>query len=176
MQDFPGALPIQGSTPGWGAKIPHAVQWGQTKKKGNRWHISFCHLTFLTSAYHEHISTCIYMCSVVLSCSVMSNSLQPYGQWPTRLLCPWEFSRQEYWSGLPCPPPGDLPKSRIEPRSPTLQAGSLPSEPPGKPVYIHPYVTVSRILLLPPSVINLATHTRCFHFFAIILWAKYPHR
>ena len=43
------------------------------------------------------------------------------------------FFRQEYWSGLPCPPPGDLPDRRIEPRSPTLQADSLPSEPPGKP-------------------------------------------
>ena len=42
------------------------------------------------------------------------------------------FSRQEYWSGLPCPPSGDLPNPGIEPRSPTLQADSLPSEPPGK--------------------------------------------
>ena len=42
------------------------------------------------------------------------------------------FSRQEYWSGLPCPPPGDLLNPGIEPRSPTLQTGSLPSEPPGK--------------------------------------------
>ena len=43
------------------------------------------------------------------------------------------FSRQEYWSGLPCPPPGDLPNPGIEPRSPTLQVDSLPAEPPGKP-------------------------------------------
>ena len=42
------------------------------------------------------------------------------------------FSRQEYWSGLPCPPLGGLPNPGIEPRSPTLQA-ALPSEPPGKP-------------------------------------------
>ena len=39
----------------------------------------------------------------------------------------------EYWTGLPCPPPGDLPDPGIEPRSPALQADSLPSEPPGKP-------------------------------------------
>ena len=44
-----------------------------------------------------------------------------------------EFSRQEYWRGLPCPTPGDLPNPGIEPRSPALQADSLPSEPPGKP-------------------------------------------
>ena len=43
------------------------------------------------------------------------------------------FTRQKYWSGLPCPPPVDLPNPGTEPRSPALQAGSLPSEPPGKP-------------------------------------------
>ena len=42
-------------------------------------------------------------------------------------------SRQEYWSGLPFPSPGDLPHPGIEPGSPALQADSLPSEPPGKP-------------------------------------------
>ena len=44
-----------------------------------------------------------------------------------------KFSRQEYWSGLPFPSPGDLPDPGIEPRSPALQADALPSEPPGKP-------------------------------------------
>ena len=48
-----------------------------------------------------------------------------------------EFSRPEYWSGLPFPSPGDRPNPGIEPRSPTLQVASLPSEPPGKP-RIHP--------------------------------------
>ena len=43
------------------------------------------------------------------------------------------FSRQEYWSGLPFPSPGDLPNPRIEPGSPALQADSLSSEPLGKP-------------------------------------------
>ena len=43
-----------------------------------------------------------------------------------------KFSRQEYWSGLPCPPPGDAPNWGIEPRSPTLQADSLPFELPRK--------------------------------------------
>ena len=46
-----------------------------------------------------------------------------------------EFSRQEYWSGLPFPSPGDLRKPGIEPRSPALQADALPSEPPGKSPY-----------------------------------------
>ena len=43
------------------------------------------------------------------------------------------FSRQEYWSGLPFPSPGDLPDPGIEPGSPTLEADALPSELPGKP-------------------------------------------
>ena len=45
------------------------------------------------------------------------------------------FSRQEYWSGLPFPSPGDLPDPGIEPKSSTLQADALTSEPPGKPAY-----------------------------------------
>ena len=44
------------------------------------------------------------------------------------------FSRQEYWSGLPFPSPGDLPDPGIKPRSPVLQADALLSEPPGKPI------------------------------------------
>ena len=43
------------------------------------------------------------------------------------------FSRQEYWSGLPFPSPGDLPDAGIKPGSPPLQADTLTSEPPGKP-------------------------------------------
>ena len=43
------------------------------------------------------------------------------------------FSRQEYWSGLPFPSPGGLPKPGIEPWSPTLEADALIFEPPGKP-------------------------------------------
>ena len=64
--------------------------------------------------------------------SVVSNSLWPHG------LQPAGFSvhgvlQQEYWGGYPFPSPGDRPDPGIEPRSPTLQADSLASEPPGKP-------------------------------------------
>ena len=47
-----------------------------------------------------------------------------------QVLCPWE----EYWSGLPFPSPEDLSDPGIKPGSPTLQADSLTSEPPGKPI------------------------------------------
>ena len=62
--------------------------------------------------------------------SVVSNSLRPHGLQPARLLCPWGFSRQEYWSGLPFPPPGDLPTLGVEPRSPELQADYGKRTPP----------------------------------------------
>ena len=55
---------------------------------------------------------------------------------PTGLLCLWGFFRQEYWSGLPCPPPGDLPDPGIEPVSPvapTLQVNSLLLSHQGSP-------------------------------------------
>ena len=61
----------------------------------------------------------------------MSDSLRPRGlyyQAPPSM----GFSRQEYWSGLPFPSPGDLPDPGIEPGSPALQANALTSEPPGK--------------------------------------------
>ena len=49
-----------------------------------------------------------------------------------RLLCPWEFFRREYWSGLPCPLSGNHSNPGIEPRSPALQVDSLLSKLPGK--------------------------------------------
>ena len=54
-----------------------------------------------------------------------------------------EFSRQEYWSGLPFPSPGELPNPGIEPGSPTFQADTLPSEPPGKPLLNYKYIFFS---------------------------------
>ena len=44
------------------------------------------------------------------------------------------FSRQEYWSGLPCPPPGDRPNPGIKPASPALAGGFFTTEPSGKPI------------------------------------------
>ena len=74
----------------------------------------------------------VVVCAV-LNHSVMSDSLQPHRLWLAKFLYPWRFFRQEYWSGLPCLLPGDLPNPGIKPRSPALQRDSLSSEPPGKP-------------------------------------------
>ena len=64
-----------------------------------------------------------------------------------------KFSRQEYWSGLPFPSPGDLPDPGIEPGSPALQADTLPSEPPGN-IYAVISAAFSSFLFL-----------HCFSFF-----------
>ena len=58
------------------------------------------------------------------------------------------FSRLEYWTRLPCPSPEDLPKPGIEPRSPTLQADSLLSEPPGQLWNSGTFLSADRALLL----------------------------
>ena len=64
-----------------------------------------------------------------VSHSVVSDSLRTQGlQGPLSM----EFSRQEHWTGLPLPSPGNLPNPGIEPGSPALQVDSLPSESPGK--------------------------------------------
>ena len=63
----------------------------------------------------------------------MSDFLQPNGLCSLPGPLSMEFSRQEYWSGLPLPSPGDFPDPGIEPRSPALQADALLSEPTGKP-------------------------------------------
>ena len=58
---------------------------------------------------------------------------------------PMEFSRQEYWSGLPFPFPGNLPYAGIEPESPALQADSLPSKPPRKPPLVF-FISLSKLV------------------------------
>ena len=65
-----------------------------------------------------------------ICCSVMFDSATP---WTVCSPLSMEISRQEYWSGLPVPSPGDLPDPGTEPGSPAFQADSLPFEPPGKP-------------------------------------------
>ena len=68
---------------------------------------------------HSVAQSCLTLCDP-LDCSPPGSSVQ------------WGFSRQEYWSRLSCPPPGDLPNPGNEPRSPTLQEDSLLDAPPGK--------------------------------------------
>ena len=75
-------------------------------------------------------SSCAALCLITQLCPTLCDPMTATHQAPLSL----GFSRQEYWSGLPCPPPGDLPNPGIEPRSLTLQADSVLSQPPGKPM------------------------------------------
>ena len=69
----------------------------------------------------------------ILSCSVVSDSAT---LWTVGHQAPLSmgFFRQEYWSGLPCPPPGDLPDPGMEPASPSLVDGFFTTEPSGNPI------------------------------------------
>ena len=74
------------------------------------------------------------------------------------------FSRQEHWSGLPFPSPGDLPNPGIKPRSLALQADSLLSEPPGKLYHLNTKICpFPGLLLLPHTVVPLPNPGHC-HF------------
>ena len=64
------------------------------------------------------------------------------------------LSRQKYWSGLPFPSPGDLPDPGIEPRSPTLQADALTSEPPGKQLLVNKHCQYYHLYPSPGDLPN----------------------
>ena len=104
-----------GLIPAWGTNILQAL-WRSQKNK-NFFVYIYTHI-YTHTYIHIHICICIER-----SRSVVSNSA------PSSM----GFSRQEYWSGLPFPSPVDHPNPGIKPGSPTLQADSLPSEPPGNP-------------------------------------------
>ena len=74
----------------------------------------------------NYLKGCVCVCVSL----ILSNSATP---WTVACQAPLsrEFSRQEYWSGLPFPSPVDLPNPGIKPRSTALQVDSLPTEPPG---------------------------------------------
>ena len=85
------------------------------------------------------------------------------------------FSRQEYWSGLPCPSPGDLLNPETESRSPALQADSLKSELPGKSSYsmqaqFSPWAKLS-LLLNGPCTKNRLYISQMFLDLLYIRWA-----
>ena len=75
-----------------------------------------------------------HLCKVSVRCKSLSCVLL-FGTVAHQSLLSMGFSRQEYWSRLPCPSLGDLPNPGTEPRSPALEADSLLSEPPGKSMY-----------------------------------------
>ena len=92
--------------------------------------------------YHSSYGWVIFHCSCILYmcvCSVASAVCNSATPWTVTCQAPQSmgFSRQEYWNGLPYPSSGDFPDPGIKPTSPTLQADSLATRPPGKPPIYH---------------------------------------
>ena len=90
-----------------------------------------CHLTGNPTLSDLCIFVCIIVKGdgglVIKSCLTLAT--------PWTIACQTPLSRQAYWRELPFPSPDDLPDSGIEPTYPALQVDSLPTEPPGKPIY-----------------------------------------
>ena len=120
------------------------------QKKGKYKHTSFyctllyCALQILHFSQIEGLCIpcikqvyCNHFPNSISSLHVSRHSSQPCGLYPPQTPLSLGFSRQDYWSGLPCPPLGDLPKPGIEPASLSLlhwQTGSLPLASPEKPL------------------------------------------
>ena len=90
------------------------------------------HVLYCNNGLPCPLCVCAHTCMHTHTHSVMTDSAS---LWTVAHQAPlfMEFSRQEYWNGLPFPPPGDLPNAGITPASPALAGGSFTSEPPGKP-------------------------------------------
>ena len=87
-------------------------------------------LSDLKTVIQSEVMLSIKLCLVTQWCLTLCSF---HGLQPSRILCPWGFSRQEYYSGLPCPPPGDFLNPGMKPRSPIFQVDSLVTEPPRQP-------------------------------------------
>ena len=94
--------------------------------------------------------------------SVMPGSLRPHGLQPSGSNPSMGFPRQEYWSGLPVPSPGDLPDPGIEPAALALSGGFFTTEPPGKPTLaiIELQIRITKIYT-PIGMTKKTDHTKC---------------
>ena len=111
----------------------------KNKKQGMKYVFNVVHLILELKA-SQHLS-CIMMWDIILylvaqSLASVQLSVTPWTV-ANQASLSMGFSRQEYWSGVPCPPPGDLPDPGIESRSPALAGGFFTSKPPGKQDYIQ---------------------------------------
>ena len=107
-----------------------------------RHHWALRHSRTVTDGLLKDVSEWV---QVAQSCLTLCNPMDCSHQAPLSM----EFSRQEYWSGLLFPSLGDLPHPGIKPRSPPLQADSLPSEPPGKYLRISTSLKETEVHIWP---------------------------
>ena len=130
-------------------------KWGVTSKSfcGEWWKLFEIRADGDTTLYKKNNWTVYFKWTnhmVYENCSVVSDSLQSHG-------LSMEFSRQEYWIGLPFPSPRYLPDPGIKPGSPALQADSLPSELQGIPWYMN--CTSIQPLLKETNCTHVCVHT-----------------
>ena len=114
-------------------------QWDQKKKK-----------TQLKNGQESYISTKCSLNHIWL----FATSWTKAHQTPLSM----GFSRQEYWSWLPVPSPGDLPNPGIKPKSPALVDGLFTTELPGKPTYMYVYIYIYILYLLLIIVLEIYEH------------------
>ena len=133
---------------------PHHARWSQSTELTSLSHtvhshlLSALHMVMCMLPYYSLNSSlpllpslCPQVCALCLHlhCACVPSHFSHVqlfvSLWPVAHQAPLFLGipRQEHWSGLPCPPPGDLPNPGIEPRPPALQADYLPAEPPRKP-------------------------------------------
>ena len=114
-------------------------------------HFFFKNIHVFMISLNPRTNPIIPMCVLVseLSHSVVSDSLWLPGLQPAKLLHPWDFSRQECLSGLPFPPPGDLPDPGIEPASPALAGGFFTTweSPNNTNTYHYSYLQIGKLRL-----------------------------
>ena len=112
----------------------HALHHNLNPLNGLAFYWLFSSSIFLT-CQHTADTDCIFLLHSCILESVSFSVSSDFWRPPWTVVCQaslsMEFSRQESWSGLSFPPPGDLPDPGIEPGSPALQGDSLPSEPAG---------------------------------------------
>ena len=94
-----------------------------------RWQCSKSISSVTLSVLRHNTTLHAALCLVAQSCPTVCDPWTVARQTPLSM----GFPRQEYWSRLPCPPPGDLPNPGIELASPVLAGGFFTTEPPGKP-------------------------------------------
>ena len=119
---------------------------------------------FFSPLYYS-ICMCVFSCMCAQSCLLFSTLRTVAHQAPLFM----EFSRQEYWSGLPFPSPGDLPDPRIKPMSPAFPALAgrfFSTTPPGKPIFFY-------VLVLITCLVNILYNKYLYYVTFYIIISKW---
>ena len=130
---------------------------------------NICSIIYLLICICVYISyVFIYMCLVAQSCPTLCDSMDC-----SRLFPPWGFFRQVYWSGLPYPPPRDLPNPGLNPDLPHCRQIFYPSEPPGG---LFIYICMYEYVYSHYVHICVCTYTQTYIFLSIYIQLIFKNR